>query len=256
MRQNSYTGNLGFAAMLVMLFVGICMLTGCSSTELNNQVFMDKIKNLPKTPPKVVLGPGDEVEFKFYNTPELDELQRVRPDGMITLQLVGEVNVDGKTPAEVSEELEKKYAEHLQKPAVAVIVRTLMNRRVFVGGEVQTPGMVEMPARLTALEAIMQAGGFNVLTAEYENVVIIRHVDGKRYGCALDFDAALDGQMYEPFFLEPHDIVFVPQTTIVKVTQWIDQHINHIIPLGFTLTRDRGDTTLGFSKYGAVGSIR
>ncbi|MFH1998800.1 MAG: polysaccharide biosynthesis/export family protein [Planctomycetota bacterium] len=248
--------NHGSAAMLMLVLIVLSVSMGCSSTESNNQAFMEKFKNLPSVPPRVVLGPGDEVEFKFYTTPELDELQRVRPDGMITLQLVGEVKVEGKTPSEVSEELKQRYAQHLQKPEVAVIVRSLVNSKVFVGGEVMQPGLVEMPARLTALEAIIQAGGFNVLTAECSNVVIIRHKDGKRYGCALDFDKALAGEMYEPFFLEPHDIVYVPQTTIVKITQWIDQHINRIIPLGFTLTQDRGNTTVGFSKYGAVGSIR
>jgi protein involved in polysaccharide export with SLBB domain len=227
---------------------------GCKLITPDNSAFRAQIRSLPVTPPKVLLGPGDEVEVKFYNTPELDELQTVRPDGVITLQLVGDVKVEGKEPAEVSEQLEKLFAAHLQTPEVTVIVRSLVNRRVFVGGEVLAPGMQEMPAQVTALQAIMQAGGFNMETAEYENVVVIRHKNGKRYGCMLDFGEALGGDMYEPFFLEPNDIVYVPQTTIVKFTQWIDLHINRIIPLGFTLTQDRGDTTVGFSKNGVVGS--
>jgi protein involved in polysaccharide export with SLBB domain len=248
-------------AMRNLLWIVLAVLcltapSGCRLTTPDNSAFRAQIRSLPTTPPKVILGPGDEIEVKFYNTPELDELQKVRPDGMITLQLVGDVKVEGKEPAEVSQLLKELFSARLQKPEVAVIVRSLVNRRVFVGGEVLTPGMLEMPARVTALEAIMQAGGFNMETAEYESVVVIRHKNGKRYGCLLDFGEALDGEMYEPFFLEPSDIVYVPQTTIVKFTQWIDLHINRIIPLGFTLTQDRGNTTIGFSKNGVVGAAR
>jgi protein involved in polysaccharide export with SLBB domain len=107
-----------------------------------------------------------------------------------------------------------------------------------------------MPGRLTALEAILQAGGFNADTAEMSNVLIIRHLNGKRYGCALDLISALEGEEHQPFLLEPYDIVYVPQTTIAKINKWIDQHINRIIPIGFNYTVRRGDTTLGLSTGG------
>jgi polysaccharide biosynthesis/export protein len=200
-------------------------------------------------PPQLTLGPGDVLEVKFFYTPELNETQPVRPDGRITLQLVGDVDVSGKTAAELRESLGKAYAGQLKNPEIAVIVRSIFNRRVYVGGDVNRPGVVEMPSRLTALEAIMQAGGFDYRRAEVGNVVVIRHKDGKRYGCALDFNDALKGKEYQPFYLEPQDIVYVPRTVISQVNLWIDQYINQIVPrVGFTYSTTLGSgATIGFT---------
>jgi protein involved in polysaccharide export with SLBB domain len=204
--------------------------------------------------PKVTLSPGDVIDIKFFYTPELNDTQAVRHDGKITLQLVGEVMAYGKTPDEFRDELIKLYTSELKRPEVAVIVRSLYERRVYVGGEVRTPGLILMPGHLTALEAIMLAGGFDPRTAKISNVVIIRHKDGKRYGCALDFTKVIaGGEEVRPFFLEPRDIVYVPRTTIVKVNQWIDQYINKIIPrTGMTLLYTRGAGTLGLDTSTAI----
>ena len=106
-----------------------------------------------------------------------------------------------------------------------------------------------MPGRLTALEAIMAAGGFNMETAGTSNIVVIRQRDGKYEGQTLDLDQMLAGNSAAAYYLEPRDIVFVPQSTIVKVGQWIDQNINQIIPdVGFNLGRTSasGRTTWGY----------
>ncbi|MGA2958620.1 MAG: polysaccharide biosynthesis/export family protein [Thermodesulfobacteriota bacterium] len=199
--------------------------------------------------PRLTLGPGDVLEVKFFYNPELNESQTVRPDGKIALQLIGEVDVREKTPSELKEELVKAYTGQLRIAEVAVIVRSFINRRVYVGGDVTRPGVIEMPRRITALEAIMMAGGFDYRRAEVSNVVIIRHKDGKRYGCSLDFRDALKGKEFQPFYLEPEDIIYVPRTVISKVNLWIDQYINQIIPrVGFTYSTLLGSgATIGFT---------
>ena len=112
------------------------------------------------------------------------------------------------------------------------------------------PGIIEMPGTMTLLEAIMQAGGFNVREAEVRNVIVIRHMNGQRYGQSIDMKPVLIGDKVPPFYLAPKDIVYVPQTTIAKVGQWIDQHINKIIPdTGFHLSKIRGDTIIGIGSY-------
>ena len=205
-------------------------------------------------PPKLTLAPGDVLDIKFYYAPELNESQAVRPDGKIFLQLIGEVDVLGKTPGELKEELVQGYAGQLRKPEIAVIVRSLSNRRVYVGGDVLRPGLIDIPHPITALEAIMQAGGFDYRRAEVSNVVIIRHKDGKRYGCALDFTGALSGKEFQPFFLEPQDIVYVPRNKISQVGLWIDQYINQIVPrVGFTYTAPlAGGATIGITPSTTV----
>ncbi|MFQ6036647.1 MAG: polysaccharide biosynthesis/export family protein, partial [Sedimentisphaerales bacterium] len=149
---------------------------------------------------RVTLEPGDEIEVKFYYTPELDITQMVRPDGKISLQLIGELEVQGKTPAELREELLRLYGPHLKNPEVAVIVRSLLSRRVYVGGQVVTPGVIEMPAETDVLEAIMQAGGFLLPEAKVKNVIVIRHRDSQRYVYSVNLEPALRGDGSQPFY--------------------------------------------------------
>jgi protein involved in polysaccharide export with SLBB domain len=200
----------------------------------------------PPPRPKVVLAPGDQIEIKFFYVPELNESQTVRPDGKIALQLVGEVDVQGKSPEDLRQELFQLYTPHLKKPDVTVIVRSLQGQRVFVGGEVRAPGALQYIGPTTVLEAVMLAGGYDPRTAETKNIVIIRQENGKRYGASYNLKAALSGEeQVQPFYLEPQDIVFVPRTRIAKVDQWIDQHINKLIPMfGLQYTFPAGSGTL------------
>ena len=203
----------------------------------------------------VAFLPGDIVDIKFFYTPELNESQSVRQDGKITLQLIGDVIVEGKTPGQLRQDLVELYAPELKNPEIAVIARAMHGRRVYVGGEVNLPGFLPLMTSLTALEAILQAGGFNRPSARIGSVVIIRHTDGQRSGCKLDLKDALAGKVTEPFYLEPNDIVYVPQTKISKVTQWIDQNINALIPdFGFTYSRPIGAGTIGIQPRARVGS--
>ena len=222
---------------------GVAITIGCQGTV----PFMKPTETQPDPQPKFTLGAGDVIEFRFFYNPELNDTQTVRPDGKVMLQLAGEVSVQGKTPSELQQELVKLYTPELKKPEVAVIVRSLYDRRVYVGGEVKTPGLITIPGSLTAFEAIMQAGGFNASTAKLSSVIIIRHKDGKRYGGKLDFSEILDGKEEPLFFLEPRDIVYVPRTTIVKVNTWIDQYINKIIP--------RTGITYQFPIHGGAGGV-
>lgn len=233
-------------AMAVLLF----SLLGCATVQPAKTP--QELASQPE--PRLTLGPADVLEFKFFYTPELNDSQTVRPDGKISLQLIGEVDVKGKTPAELREDLVKAYTGQLRVPEVAVIVRSLSTRRVYVGGDVLRPGIIDMPRPITALEAIMQVGGFDYRRAEVSNVVIIRHKDGKRYGCALDFTGALSGKEFQPFFLEPQDIVYVPRNKISQVGLWIDQYINQIIPrVGFTYTAPlAGGATIGIAPSTTV----
>lgn len=219
-----------------------CVIAGCYGTRPS------KVTAEAVSLPEVRLAPGDVVEVKFFYMPELNETQTVRPDGKISLQLVGELEAQGRTPAQVQGELVRLYASELeQQTDVAVIVRSLWNRRVYVGGEVNRPGMLEMTGELTALEAIMAAEGFNGATARVSNVVVIRHRNGERHGTLLDLRDALAGKGAQPFYLAPHDIVYVPRTRIANVNRWIDQHINLVLPVGLLYTRPLGEGEIGIS---------
>jgi polysaccharide export outer membrane protein len=236
---------------IAVIFYAAIFVSGCAGLPAKTAKEMAAPPSGPE--PKLLLGPGDILDFKFFYNPELNDSQTVRFDGKVTLQLIGEVMAQGKAPLELQEEISKLYASQLRRPEATVIVRSLANRRIYVGGFVRKPGLIEMKTRMTALEAIIEAGGFDMWRAEIKNVVIIRHKDNQRYGCALDFSGGLEGKATQPFYLEPLDIVYVPRTTISAVNLWIDQHINQLIPkIGFTWTVPVGTSTIGLSQTGTT----
>ena len=95
--------------------------------------------------------------------------------------------------------------------------------------------MIDFPGRLTALEAIIQAGGFNVDTAKSNEVSVLRYKDGRRFQYQLNLKRLLEGKGEEPFFLKPFDIVYVPQNTSTVVNRWIDAMLPRAI-FGSTIT--------------------
>jgi len=181
------------------------------------------------------LKPGDELEINFIYTPELNTQQIIRPDGVISMPILGEVTAEGKTIDQLRQDLEQAYATQLESPQLTIIPRILQSWQVYVGGEVNNPQAVPLSGQMTVLEALMAAGGISWPEAEPRNVVVIRFHNGQRLGCALDMTHALAGKHTRPFYLQPNDIVYVPRSAIARVNQWVDQHINRILPqFGFT----------------------
>lgn len=199
--------------IIIYLFIVITS-AGCGIKPLVSQE--------ETTQQDVILGAGDVINIKFFNTPELDEIQTVRPDGEIALKLIGEVDVEGKTPSELQSNIIELYSNQLKNPEITVIVESLYSSRVYVTGEVNTPGVIDFPGRLTALEAIIQSGGFNVNTAKSNEVSVLRYKNGRRFRYQLNLKRVLKGKDEEPFFLKPFDIVYVPQNTGTIVNRWIE----------------------------------
>lgn len=179
---------------------------------------------------QVILGAGDVLNITFTYTPEHDMVQTVRPDGMIVLELVGEVMAAGKTPLALHEHLMELYQAHLRDYEIVVTVESLYSRRVYVGGEVGAAGVVDFPGQLTVLSAIMQAGGLNMETASVKNVTVVRQNGNSRMRYVVDLNDALKNPQSDVFYLEPYDVVYVPRTRIAKFNQFINQYFNQIFP--------------------------
>jgi len=194
-----------------------------------------------------VLQPGDEIDVKFYYAPELNELaQPVRPDGKISLQLIGEVQVAGQTPGSLEKMLKDKYHGLIDKTEITVIARKFLNRVVYVGGAVLRPQAVPMAGQMTVLAAIMAAGGQDMQSAAMCEVLVLR-MNGTSYkGYVLDLERELCGQDPHPFFLIPGDTVYVTRSRIADVDRWVDQHINQLWPnIGITGLHQAGPNLLG-----------
>ncbi len=210
----------------------ILLMTGCvAAPDFAGSAEDGGTRDFPETMsrPAVRLTPGDTILIKFTYWPELDQEQQIRPDGMISLQLVGHINVADMTVEALDQHLCELYADKIKDPEITTIVQSFGNRRAYVGGEVRQPGYVELTDRMTALEAVMAAGGFDKRSANLTDVVIVRHQDGQRYAKLLNLDLPVS----EPgsnTLLAPRDIVYVPRTRIDQVNQWVDQYISRVIP--------------------------
>jgi polysaccharide export outer membrane protein len=182
---------------------------------------------------------NDVLEFLFFKNTELNQVRTVGPDGEVSLQLVGSVRVGGRTTDEIAEELTTRYSKDLVEPQVTVAVREFSGLKVYVGGEVNTPGIQAYRGGLSALQAIVAAGGFKS-TASLKSVILIRKGEaGRPVGSQIDLSRVLKHAEFErDIALAPSDIVFVPRSGIAKVNLFVEQFFQNNLPipiyLGFT----------------------
>jgi protein involved in polysaccharide export with SLBB domain len=227
--------------MIRVVIALVCLFAlACTSEEVkkNQAAARERAAALqePAAQPEYRLAPGDLITIKFYYTPEFNEQMPVRPDGNISLQLVGDVQAAGRTVEELRRDLAAKYAGVMKHTDVAVIVNSVVSQNVFVGGEVNRPGIVSRTPGMTALQALIAAGGFRN-TAELRNVVILRD-QGSRQPLFLMADLreglkSLASSNDLP--LQARDIVFVPTTTIADVDDFVSQYITKVIPFTTTM---------------------
>jgi protein involved in polysaccharide export with SLBB domain len=179
------------------------------------------------------LEPGDTITIAFPFQPEMDQGETiVPPDGKITLPLVGEVIVTDKTTAELEKFLVKHTSDRLRNPEVVVSVTSFAPKTVYVGGEVLKAGEIPYFKGLTPLQAIVTAGGF-LETAKPDSVVLIRPGDqSSRQVLArtIDLASTLATGAREPLSLAPHDVLFVPRTSIANADLWVQQHMIDLVP--------------------------
>ncbi|MCX8091625.1 MAG: polysaccharide biosynthesis/export family protein [Verrucomicrobiae bacterium] len=192
----------------IALGVAVLALAGCQATHPGLQQAMQQAAARPEAVP---LREGDVLRVSFPGSPNLDtQPQPIRRDGNISLPLIGEVKAAGLTPAELEKTLVEKYAPQLVIKEVRVNVVS-SSFSVYVSGAVLRPGKITADRPLTALEAIMEAGGPDPTRANLKNVTIIRHDDGKTQNYTINLRNVLKGYSAEPFYLKPSDIVYVPE---------------------------------------------
>ena len=182
------------------------------------------------------LSPGDTIEIKFLQNPELNEIVQIRPDGRISMPLVGELLVADVPVAEVSTRLATAYADILRAPSVTIQVRNFANRRVFVGGEVNRPSMLPLVGQQTALGAIMEAGGLKTSARRNEILVIRKGTEDEPRVIPLSMERGPKGEGPEAakFALQPLDVVLVTESGVARAGRAVDQYVRQMIPLTLT----------------------
>jgi len=186
------------------------------------------------------VAPGDILDVDFGvmldNSPLRATAVLVRPDGMITLNPVGDVRAAGLTTVELDSVLTGMYRNVYREPHVTIAVSRLAGNFVHVLGEVRAPGSYEVLPNATVLQAIARAGGATD-GAAMGNVILMRRTGpNSLVARRVQANHAITyAQASEDPFLRRFDIVYVPKTTIAKVDLFISQHIGQllVVPQGY-----------------------
>lgn len=167
--------------------------------------------------PFYTLQPSDVVSVKYRYTPEYDATVSVRPDGFITLPIVGDVKVSGMPVADAQRAVRTAAERRLRDPELTFELKDFQRPRFVVGGEVDKPGQFELRGRVTVLEALAMAGGLKS-SAKHSKVVLFRRFDESHAVTrVIDAKALAKADRREPDpFLRPGDFLFVPQNRISK----------------------------------------
>jgi polysaccharide export outer membrane protein len=200
-----------FVSGMLVLAAGL-LLAGCETTAPSGSA-MEASQVAPAqatvAPEVQTLKEGDALRISFPGVPSMDSTQQVRQDGRITLPMLGEYLVTGKTTDALTKELEELYAPKLvSKEVMVTLVSSSFS--IYVTGAVLHPGKILSDRPISAFEAIMNAGGFDASRANMEAVTIIREENGQTRNYTVNLKLVLEGKSSTPFYLKRSDTVFVP----------------------------------------------
>lgn len=184
--------------------------------------------------PPYRLYPGDVVEVATPSAPELNKEVTVGPDGRVNLPLISPVMVADKTTDDVEAALAAAYAQVLVNPSVEVSVKQAQPLKVFIGGEVERPGVYDMPGPIDALQGVIQAGGFKNSAKRDQVVIIRRGPDGRAMMRTANLKRGISSPATtDTVPLRRFDIIYVPKSTIAEVGAFMSQ-IREALPIGFS----------------------
>jgi polysaccharide biosynthesis/export protein len=154
------------------------------------------------------LGAGDKLRIEVYKDPQLSQSVQIRPDGKITLPLIGDMTATGLTPLELRDTIATSLKEYITTPTVTVIVVEAESAHAFVMGEVTKPGPVQLHGPTTILQALAMAGGFKEF-ANPKKVKVLRPSGSGVQTLPFNYNDAISGDA-KPFYLLSGDTVIVP----------------------------------------------
>jgi len=174
------------------------------------------------------LHPGDVLEVKFLYHPTETQRITIRPDGTLPLSITGDLDVNGLTVDEAEDLIRARGSKYLRDPVVTVTVIE-SGARAYIGGEVENPGFVSLAKPMSAIQGILERGGFG-RGADMTRVTIISNIDGK--SVVRELNLRRDDKEGVPIeeSLNPDDVVFVPKTGIAAANAWVEQWVDGLTP--------------------------
>jgi len=219
----------------------IAAICGCSSKQVTSPDFpQSQWQSYAGTDASYILWTGDTLDVDVATAPELSrQALLIGPDGRISMPLVGPIQAAGRSADQVRNSLMTALESQLRDPRLTVSATAFGSQRVFVGGQVTTPGIIDLPGQIGPLQAIIMAGGFTP-EANAKQVLLMRRIPGGEVKSAL-FN--IKGGLLDPAAanwgpLQRFDVVYVSPTWIAKENLFVQQYIRNALPVDFGLVFD------------------
>ncbi|MGH7231988.1 MAG: polysaccharide biosynthesis/export family protein [Nitrospiraceae bacterium] len=165
--------------------------------------------------PEYYIGPEDVLEISVWRNADLSKQVTVRPDGRISLPLLGDIEANGMTPLELTAAIANRLKQFKETPTVSIIVQQVNSYAFYVLGEVGGPGRYPLKSKTTLLQAITMAGGFTP-TAARTRIVVFRMRDGKEEKVKASYhDIVMKDARNQNVLLKPGDTIVIPSETMV-----------------------------------------
>ena len=171
---------------------------------------------LPKSAPGVrpesyVIGAEDVIDVFVWKEPDMSKTVPVRPDGMISLPLIGEVKAAGYTPVQLQDVLADSMKKYVSEPQVTVVVQKVASLNFNIVGQVNHPGYFPLTRRMTVLDAIALAGGFRDFAKTKKIYVLRTAANGTEARLPFNYNQVIKGQNpQQNIELQPRDTIVVP----------------------------------------------
>jgi polysaccharide biosynthesis/export protein len=189
--------------LVVFLVFGALMCGGCQSP-------LPPLPNPPGPHTAVRLSPGDVIKLSFAEESDLDQTQRIRRDGKVSLPFLGEVTAAGKRVIDFQRELVRRYEDDLENPEVVV---TLENgpATVIISGFATYPGKITFERPTTVYQAIMQAGGVSDY-GSLSNIHLTRIINGVQRTETINLRPSIRGQPIYPEYVQDGDVIYISRS--------------------------------------------
>ena len=158
---------------------------------------------------RYIIGADDSLQVTVWQEPSLSGTFPVRPDGMISLVLIGDIPAAGVTPMHLAHDITVKLKKFIQDPVVSVVVAAVKSQRIYLVGEIQHAGPIELSPGMTPLQAIAEAGGLTPYTSG-KHIYILRGPQGKQTKIPFNYRLALKGDNRQDVALLAGDTIVVP----------------------------------------------
>lgn len=210
--------NLVRAAMLALLLLNALLPAGGQSPKAQQspQAAAQPGKSPAQIPTAApvdaafVIGPEDVLAVDVWKEPEITRTVPVRPDGKISLPLLGDVQASGLTASDLGASITEKLKKYISNPQVTVIVSVVNSQRIYVMGEVNHGGAFPLLPNMTVMQALSSAGGFTQF-ANLKNVYVLRNENGKQVKYPFNYKEAIKGKrLDQDILLKPGDTIIVP----------------------------------------------